>query len=616
MFTKKSASCALLLASCNAFASSTTALEEIVITSSRVPEPWSEIATAITKLSKEDLDYYGHLSLVDVLQYQPSMSVTHTGGAGKAATVRIRGEEGYRTLVVLDGIPLTDTSGTQHSPRLEHLTTQSLTSVEILRGPQGLMYGADAGGIIYLSSKPSQAGWSNTVSLETGRYNQQSLFAKSAISGEHGYLQASWQNSSLDGFNASTADTATKDSDGYDNDTKHLSGSWQASNNLQLSVVHRTTSATNEYDACYNASFQVTHDCTDQYDSKAHQISANYTGDNAMHRLSYSQSQTDKAFYSDKAFSFGARGKLRSLAWASKLDLNERIHAVVGADADQSELNDGSLTRKRDQLGVYAELKWAPIDTLTLAAGARTDDNDDFGRHNSIRLTGTAVQPLNDSVLKYKISYGTGFRAPSLYEVAYNAGPYAYGLATTTQLKEERSAGFDIGVEWLVNADLHVQATYFRQTVEDEIFFDLEAYTGYLQDDGEALVSGLELSADWAVTEGLTVATNATMMNSERPDGSARIYRPDNQAALSVRYSHPQHKLSGQIAIQYRGDSRGIVNQSIDGYTALSFKLQYALTRDLKPYLRVENALDADTREIPGYYASRAAIYAGVSYQF
>jgi outer membrane cobalamin receptor len=58
------------------------------------------------------------------------------------------------------------------------------------------------------------------------------------------------------------------------------------------------------------------------------------------------------------------------------------------------------------------------------------------------------------------------------------------------------------------------------------------------------------------------------------------------------------------------------VNQSIDGYTALSFKLQYALTRDLKPYLRVENALDADTREIPGYYASRAAIYAGVSYQF
>lgn len=136
MFIKKSASCALLLASCNALASSTTALEEIVITSSRVPEPWSEIATAITKLSKEDLDYYGNLSLVDVLQYQPSMSVTHTGGAGKAATVRIRGEEGYRTLVVLDGIPLTDTSGTQHSPRLEHLTTQSLTSVEILRGPK------------------------------------------------------------------------------------------------------------------------------------------------------------------------------------------------------------------------------------------------------------------------------------------------------------------------------------------------------------------------------------------------------------------------------------------------------------------------------------------------
>jgi len=616
MLIKKSASCALLLASCQALSNEGSALEEIVITSSRVPEPWNEIATAITKLSKEDLDYYGNLSLVDILQYQPSMSVTHTGGLGKAATVRIRGEEGYRTLVVLDGIPLTDTSGTQHGPRLEHLTAQSISSVEILRGPQGLMYGADAGGIIYLSSKPNQMGWSNSLSVETGRYNQQSSFFQSAISGEHGHLQVSWQNSSLDGFNASTADTTIKDRDGYKNDTKHLSGAWEVNENLQLSAVHRTTSATNEYDACYNAAFQVTHRCSDDYDSKADRIAATFDADNATHRVSYSHSQTDKAFYSDTIFSFGAEGKLRSLAWASKLDFNQDLHAVVGADLDTAELNDGSLLRKRDQLGVYAEIKWAPIKALTLAAGMRSDDNDDFGRHNSARLTGVAIQTLGDSVVKYKLSYGTGFRAPSLYEVAYNLGPYAYGLAASTQLKEEQSQGFDVGVEWLINDDLHAQATYFRQTVEDEIFFDLEAYTGYLQDSGESLASGVELSADWVVNAAVTLAANTTIMNSERPDGSARIYRPDKQAAVSIRYNHPEDKLSGQVAMQYRGDSRGIVNQTIDGYTALSFKLQYAVTPDLKPYLRVENALDADTREIPSYYSSRAAIYAGLSYQF
>jgi vitamin B12 transporter len=499
---------------------------------------------------------------------------------------------------------------------LEHLTTQSVTSVEILRGPQGLMYGADAGGIIFLSSTPDQTGWSNAVAVETGRYNQQSVFLKSAISGEQGYLQVSWQNSSLDGFNALTADNTTKDADGYDNDTKHISGAWQVTQDLQLSAVHRATSATNEYDGCYNANFQVTHVCTDQYDNSASQIAATFAGDKALHQISYSLTQTEKAFYSDKIFSFGAEGKLRSLAWASKLDLNDYIHAVVGADADRAELNDGSIIRKRDQLGVFTEIKWAPRKSLTLAVGARTDDNDDFGRHNSLRLTGVAVQTLNDSTLKYKASYGTGFRAPSLYEVAYNAGPFAYGSAASTRLKEEQSAGFDIGIEWLVQTDLHLQVTYFRQTVEDEIFFDLEAYTGYLQDQGEALVSGLELSADWQVKTGLSIAANATIMDSERPDGAARIYRPDNQASLSVRYSDPDQRFSGQVVLQHRGDSRGIVNQTIDGYTALSFKLQYALTPDLRPYLRVENAFDADTREIPSYYASRAAIYAGMSYQF
>lgn len=142
-------------------------LEELVITSSRLPTQWSQIATAITTLDSEQIASYGTVSLVDVLKYQPSVSVTRTGGAGKASTVRIRGEEGYRTLVLLDGIPLTDTSGTQHSARLEHLLTQGITSLEILRGPQGLLYGADAGGIISLSSKPTEDGVNTQIQLES-----------------------------------------------------------------------------------------------------------------------------------------------------------------------------------------------------------------------------------------------------------------------------------------------------------------------------------------------------------------------------------------------------------------------------------------------------------------
>jgi vitamin B12 transporter len=151
-----------ILVACTGFGSAYAAdspLEEIVISASRIPSSWSQVAPSITKLDQADLNAFGNTALVDILQYQPSVSVSHTGGVGKAATVRIRGEEGYRTLVLLDGIPLTDTSGTQHGPRLEHLLSQGLTSVEILRGPQALLYGADAGGVINLSTRPKAEGW-------------------------------------------------------------------------------------------------------------------------------------------------------------------------------------------------------------------------------------------------------------------------------------------------------------------------------------------------------------------------------------------------------------------------------------------------------------------------
>ena len=63
-----------------------------------------------------------------------AVTVTMDGGYGKAAAVRIRGEEGYRTRIVLDGINIADPSSPQISPRVEHLLSSGLSRVEILRG--------------------------------------------------------------------------------------------------------------------------------------------------------------------------------------------------------------------------------------------------------------------------------------------------------------------------------------------------------------------------------------------------------------------------------------------------------------------------------------------------
>jgi vitamin B12 transporter len=608
-----------ILVACTGFGSAYAAdspLEEIVISASRIPSSWSQVAPSITKLDQADLNAFGNTALVDILQYQPSVSVSHTGGVGKAATVRIRGEEGYRTLVLLDGIPLTDTSGTQHGPRLEHLLSQGLTSVEILRGPQALLYGADAGGVINLSTRPKSEGWQSSVLFETGRYGHQTISLGSSMGSETGFIALSHQDLSTDGFNASASDTDTRDKDGYDNVTTHLSGELRILDHISSSFSYRETAGENEYDGCYNTSFSLVNDCRDSYDMQVSGIGFTLDALGSEHQLQLSRTETQKAFYSEAQFSFGAEGRLDRVSYLGHSKINDHGTLIWGADHEQSELDDGSFLRSRDQVGVFSEFQWSPTDSMFTAVALRYDDNDDFGTHTSMRATLVKLSRVGHAILKYKLSAGTGFRAPSLYEIAYNAGPFAYGAAATDALGEEQSRGLDLGLEWIHDDGTHLQATLFQQTVSDEIFFDLQSYSGYLQDEGDASVSGLELVASKPISTHFTLQANATFMDSERPDGSDRIYRPNEEAALSLTFVKPGNALSGHASVLYRGSAKDIDGSDIDGFTTLNLKLSWRLEKNLLAHIRIENALDADRREIPGYFAPRASFFSGLTLNF
>jgi len=101
-------------------------LEEIVVTSSRIPMPIRQVGTSISVITQTEIAERGFNSLYDILRSQPSIGVTNNGGAGKATSVRVRGEEGYRTLVLLDGIDISDSSTPQVTPRMEYLLSTGI----------------------------------------------------------------------------------------------------------------------------------------------------------------------------------------------------------------------------------------------------------------------------------------------------------------------------------------------------------------------------------------------------------------------------------------------------------------------------------------------------------
>jgi vitamin B12 transporter len=608
---------AALALSCTIPALAESPLEEIVITSSRVSMPLREVGTSISVINQQQIEQLGFNSLYDVLRTQPSVAVSNTGGAGKAATLRIRGEEGYRTLVLLDGIDISDTSGPQVSPRMEQLLSSGIERVEILRGPQGLMYGADAGGVVNIRTRTNSEGTGGTVSAEGGRYGTRQLAASFGAGNELGDFQVSATDYETDGFNARSTDTVLRDADGFDNTTLHGRARWHLSDQLNLEIVLRDVEGENAFDGCFTVdSFAPTDDCRDDYQQRAWRAGLAYNPGVLAHELDYSRSETEREFFSAGRSSFMTEGQRERISYLGSFAPGETLRLVYGADLERESIDDGTFDEARDQTGYYLEWQGGFLDALYLTAGARYDDNDDFGSHSSYRASAAYLLPTASGELKLKGSWGTGFRAPSLYEIAYNRGFFAFPPASETVLREEESEGHDLGLAWTSERGLYLEATYFDQSVSNEIFFDLVGFSGYLQGDGEASSSGLELVLAWPLSETLSFTGNYTYNDTDTSDGSARAFRPEQLGNIGLNWQAVDKRLTLGLNLRLARDAENTDGSALDDYEVVDVNASFTLLAGLEIYGRLENLLDEDYREVPTYNTAGRAAYAGLRYNF
>lgn len=133
---------------------------EIIVTASKRPERQLDVPSAITAFRGSDLVNRGYTSMKDYLALVPGVQVSQAGGAG---TPIIRGLTTGTNLgaivgIVVDGAPVGPSSsfnlGGANSTDLDPI---DLERVEVLKGPQGTLYGANTlGGLIsYTFARPS-----------------------------------------------------------------------------------------------------------------------------------------------------------------------------------------------------------------------------------------------------------------------------------------------------------------------------------------------------------------------------------------------------------------------------------------------------------------------------
>ena len=593
-------------------------LEEIVVTSSLIEMPRRQLGTAVSVLTGEELELRGYHSLVDALRTQPGIGVSNSGGTGKFTALRIRGEEGYRTVLLIDGVKAVDPSGTQAVPTFESLlVTSDVERVEVLRGPQGFIYGADAGGVVSVLTRRGSGAPGGRVTLEAGSLGTRRLDASAAGGNERADFFVSVADLDTDGFNSQVDDTVLRDADGADNRTLHAKLGWNATDALRLQLVARDIDAAAQHDGCFSmATFTTVHDCATTTEQTTYRLSAEHHGERLRSQVGYSLSEVARDNLAEGTSAFATEGELARLEYTGSYAASAAATVVFGLDLQRERMT-GDDARERDQRALYAEYQRGFGNRFYLTAGARHDDNDDFGSHTSSRLSGAYVQDLGGShSLKYRASFGTGFRAPSLYEIGFNLGPFAAPPAAGLALREERSRGYDLGIEYDAPGGLHVDVTYFDQRIENEIFFDLAGSSGYLQTPGSSTSSGVEIVLGVPVGEHWQLLGNWTRNDAASTTNEQRLRRPRQFGNIGFQYVSENAKLRMAANYRFARDSVDVGGIALDDYEVLDVSLAYALGDALELYGRVENATDETYQEIAGYNTAGRAGYAGVRFRF
>ena len=205
----------------------TVKTEDVIVSATKTPLPVSQVTSAVEVITGEELEHKKIKSVIDALRLAQGVAAFSTGGPGTNATVRIRGAQSNHTLVILDGTIMN--SPTTGEFDFANLTADNIERIEILRGAQSMLWGADAiGGVINIITKKGEGKPTVSAFAEYGSFA--TLHEGFQVSGANGPFDFSgslnrWDTSS---FSAVDYRRGAFERDGFHN--------WQGSGKLGVAL--------------------------------------------------------------------------------------------------------------------------------------------------------------------------------------------------------------------------------------------------------------------------------------------------------------------------------------------------------------------------------------------
>jgi vitamin B12 transporter len=610
-------------------------LKEIVVTATKTETPQIRIASSITVINEQQILNTNKTSVLEILRDVEGVSIAQQGGPGRLSSAYIRGANPDQTLVLIDGVEVNDPGSANNSYDFSSLQTENIQRIEVLRGPQSTLYGSDAmAGVINIFTKNGSGEPKFSLSAEGGSNNYYK--GSVAANGEFNDLKYSLSFSRLksDGFSAISKKYNNTEKDGYSNNSILSKIGYQFNETVSVDIIYRYSYSEAELDQSNKTGDDpnYSYDLEQQllkgnvnlnlFDGKIDQrVGASYTKiiSNAVDNFDFMNPNT-----SSTNFTEGSRIKFD---FQNDFYLTENNLVTLGLEAEEEQAEntynsmsvfgpyDSALpTSKARTSGIYLQDQINFGNTLFVTAGGRYDSHEKFGSEITYRIAGAYL--FSKTGTKIKATYGTGFKAPALFDLF----DPSFG---NPDLEAEKSRGFDFGIEqFLLNDKFHFGAAYFNMDITNLIGFDENFKAVNIN---EVKTNGVELFVSLLNLLGISVNGNYTFTSSEdnsagsSDDGLVLLRRPKHKLSLNLNYNFNE-ELNINLGFRFVGEREDkdfsafpVERVKLDSYSIFDLAAAYNINDLIKIYGRVENLFNTDYEEILFYGTMERAGYLGAS---
>lgn len=573
-------------------------LEDLVVTANRLPTAIKNTMVAVSIFTREDIERLNPAGMFDLLNRVPGVQTAPSGGRGSATGVFIRGTNTAHTLILIDGIRVG--SATTGGASLQHLDINQIERIEVLKGSNSTIYGADAlGGVIQIFTlRGKNEGINPRISLAGGSFG--TAEGSLGVSGGNQVTKFSINLAGFytDGFDrTATSFASDNDKDKYTNSSLSFNLSHQINADFEIGLSSLYQQGKTHYDNPFGRWVDTS---TPENPWSGHSTGAKpYDKFNISSNSFYLASQLmdfwqarlevghseDKQEIQDKLYR-PQEDKINnyrdSVHLTNNFILTESQSLLLGADYlnDKVRSNTDYDVNNRYNLGAFVQYSFY-TEIIGFNLGARYDDNQQFGSQTTFNAAASYYLNQANQLI---VSYAEGFRAPTFNDLYW---PFM----GNPNLKAETSKSYELKWRSDLAPSTQLETAVYRTEIEDLISWDSSVNAA--NNVNKARINGFEANLTQKMDCGWQANVGASLISPiDRETNNQLTRRAKRTLNLDIDRKINDISIGANWQLVSHSYDDAANTTRIAGYGLLNLRAAWQATQALSFDAKINNILD------------------------